>query len=128
MIRAAYAPWMVRLEDLPDVTDGVAEEIATAQVWVAAAKTDLLGYVSARFSEDDVHIMNLAVHPGAGGRGIATSLIAHVTDAARGAGVPVMRLATHRDMTGNVAFYARLGWTVSGRDGNKVMMEYHLGP
>ncbi len=127
VIRAAYAPWMARLDDLPDITAGVVEEIGTARVWVAADDTGILGYLSAGFAEDHVHIANIAVHPDAAGQGIATALIAHVTDAARSAGVAVMWLATHRAMSRNVRFYERRGWAVSGREGSKVMMEYHLG-
>ena len=70
--------------------------------------------------------MNIAVDPDAAGKGVGSALIGALEDTARAAGITDLSLATHRDMPGNVDFYRKLGWSVTGREGNRIMMARHL--
>mgnify|MGYP001816939895 CR=1 FL=1 len=126
VIAAAYAPWRIKLPDLPDVTADVASEIEHGIAWVAELGGRIVGVVIARRTEAAVHIANLAVAPDAGGHGIGSALVRTVEDAAHQDGVSVLQLATHARMDRNVTFYERLGWKVSSQQGNKILMERRL--
>jgi len=73
---------------------------------------------------DDVfHIANIAVHPNTQGMGLGAALMATAEDEANNRNCTKLRLATHKDMPENVAYYSRLGWSEVAREGNKVLME-----
>ncbi len=126
VIAAAYAPWRARLPDLPDVTDGVAGDIARGPAWVAEAEGRIAGVLLAGRDGTVLHVANIAVRPGMGGQGIGAALMREAETWAARAGCTLLRLATHAAMTRNVGFYERLGWQVTARDGNKVLMARHL--
>ncbi len=126
LIAAAYAPWRARLDDLPDVTDGVAADIAEGPTLVAVLGGTLAGIAISRVEGGVLHLANLAVAPEAGGRGVGSALVRAVEAEARDRGIAMLRLATHVRMEGNVGFYERLGWHVTDRAGNKVLMARHL--
>jgi GNAT superfamily N-acetyltransferase len=116
-VAEAYAPF--RALDLPPVTEGIAEDIRDHHVWVAVHDGAIAGGVVLVMA-DTVHIANLAVLPARGGLGIGRALIEQATDAAWAAGHDHVTLATHAGMTGTQAFYRRLGWQETGREGQKV--------
>ncbi|WP_373635770.1 GNAT family N-acetyltransferase [Yoonia sp. SS1-5] len=124
-IDAAYAPHIDRGLDLPPVGAGIADDIQTHSVWVATQNGVVRGGIVLVLAAA-AHIANLAVHPAAGGQGIAKTLIGQAISAARSAGYDRVQLATHAEMTATQAVYLRLGWTEAGRDGNKVYFEYRL--
>ncbi len=126
VIRAAYAPWVEKLPDLPDVAGGLGDAIAGGGVSVATDGQSILGVVMIGWDAKILHLQNLAVAPSSGGQGIGSALIRHAEKQARKGGATRMRLATHAEMTGNVALYERLGWSVTGQDGAKVLMERTL--
>lgn len=126
LIAAAYAPWRAWLGDLPDVTDGVAEDIAHGPALVAEVDGVLAGIAIAKVRDGTMYLANLAVQPTAGGRGVGSALVRAVETEARRQGIVVLRLVTHVRMDSNVGFYERLGWQVAGREGNKVLMTRHL--
>ncbi len=123
VIGAAYAPLRADLVDLPEVTAGVADQIAGGGAWVAEQAGTILGVVLTSRTGTNLHIVNLAVSPAAAGSGIGSALMAHVERMATDDGIERLRLATHRDLPANVAFYGRRGWRVTERDGSKVLME-----
>ncbi|WP_068115462.1 GNAT family N-acetyltransferase [Tropicimonas marinistellae] len=128
VIRAAYGPWIERLDGLPDVDSGVADEIETHPVWVAEADDTgrILGGLVMHIGTDAAQVANLAVHPDCGGRGVGRALMAVAEDYARRAGFTRMTLASHRDMTPTLRFYFNSGWTETGREGYRVFMEKSL--
>lgn len=126
VIRRAYAPWRAKLPDLPDVASGVAEDIATGPALVAEVDGTVTGILLAKADPGTLHIMNIAVSPDAKGQGIGSALMRAIEAHARADSTHTLYLATHRDMPGNVALYEHLGWTVTGRDGTKILMERHL--
>ena len=122
VIRAAYANWAKALADLPDVSGGLAEDIAGGRAWVAMVEGEIVGCLIGGDVSGRWHLSNVAVAPEHGGKGFGRALMAFaVTEAAR-VGASGMALATHRDMPGNVALYKRLGWRVVAKEGNRIMM------
>ncbi|MEM7267739.1 MAG: GNAT family N-acetyltransferase [Pseudomonadota bacterium] len=124
VIETAYAPFRETIPDLPDVAAGVEDDIRTRTVLVAE-KNGLIGVAIASL-DATAHLMNLAVHPNSGGKGVGKALIAAVESAARNAGAAEIALATHSAMPGNVALYERLGWCVTSHEGAKVLMTKKL--
>lgn len=127
-IDRAYAQYRAEIPDLPDVSSGVAEDIANHDVWVAERGADIVGGLILVRREDDALLANLAVDPRATGAGIGRALIGLAEEACLKAGRHTLRLATHVAMPGNIALYTRLGWQETGRDGTKVQMEKRLTP
>lgn len=126
LIRRAYAPFIGRLPDLPDVSAGVAGDIGLGWSFVAENGATLTGIALAAPAGDGLHLMNIAVDPDAAGQGVGSTLVRALEDAAQAAGITSLALATHRDMPRNVGFYRKLGWSVTGTDGTRIMMARHL--
>jgi len=122
VIKAAYAVWSVSLPDLPDVAGGVDEDIAAGRVWIAVEKEVIVGCLIGGMVSGRWHLANIAVSPDQGGRGVGKALMAFALVEAARLDAAEMTLATHRKMLGVIALYKRLGWEVSGEDGNKIMM------
>lgn len=120
---AAYAPFAEL--GLPPVTEGLADDIRDHNVWVAEVDDVLRGGIVLVLG-GHAHIANLAVHPDASGHGVGRTLIDKATAAAAAAGHSEMRLATHALMTDTRAFYRKLGWAETGREGNKVYFAKQL--
>lgn len=125
-ITAAYAGYADQGIELPPVAEGVLRDIRDNVVWVAADGTHILGGVILSVRGDSADLMNIAVHPGAAGRGVGRALVKAALDSARAAGHATAELATHRDLPQNVALYKHLGWRETGRDGVKVHMAIDL--
>lgn len=119
-MRAAYAPF--EHFGLPPVTEGIADDIRDHNVWVAEIAGDVRGGIVIVLGET-AHIANLAVHPDAGGHGIGKDLIAKAIAVAQAAGHKTVQLATHVDMVETQAFYRKIGWVETGREGKKVYFE-----
>jgi GNAT superfamily N-acetyltransferase len=110
---------------LPPVTEGVADDLAQHDVWVAELDGSVAGGIVAALGRN-AHIMKLAVHPDAGGHGLGRALIDQVIEAAKAAGHAEIHLATHAKMTATQAFYRKSGWAESGHDGDKVYFKWQL--
>lgn len=115
-----------RLPDLPDVSAGIAEEIAAGTVTVAERAGQPVGAIIVHVSGSRAHLVNVATDPGERGRGTVRALIDHALRAARAEGAQVIALATHVAMPENVTLYTRLGWQEMGREGKRVLMERAL--
>jgi ribosomal protein S18 acetylase RimI-like enzyme len=122
-LTAAYAPFQEL--GLPAVTQGIADEIRDHNVWVAQIDGVVRGGIVLVLGPR-AHIANLAVHPDAGGHGIGRALIDQACQAAKAAGHAEIQLATHKDMTATQAFYHKLGWQETGREGKKVYLAKQL--
>lgn len=123
VLTAAYAPFQPL--GLPPVTEGIGEDIRDHNVWVAEVDGQVRGGIVVVLG-GHAHIANLAVHPDASGHGIGTALIDQAVAAAEAAGHANVRLATHAGMAATQAFYRRLGWEETGREGDKVYFELQL--
>lgn len=122
LITDAYAQARADLPDLPDVADGVEDEIMAGRLWVLERNGGLAGVLNATTHGSALQIINIAVDPKARGGGLGRALMTHAEALAAKAGVREMRLSTHVAMKGTRAFYARLGWKESGTTGNKVTL------
>jgi GNAT superfamily N-acetyltransferase len=122
LIDAAYAAAHRRVPDLPDVSGGIADDIAERVVLVAWSGPSPVGVAIWGLDGSAAHLANIAVHPDSAGQGIGKALIAAVEQGARAAGADRIDLATHVGLPENVALYGHLGWRESGREGNKVYM------
>ncbi|MBL4767214.1 MAG: GNAT family N-acetyltransferase [Rhodobacteraceae bacterium] len=108
--------------DLPPVSEGLDQDIRDHLVWISVEESQTVGVIVVAINSDHAHLMNIAVHPSAGGKGIAKSLIECALEELRRLKVGRIELATHVDMPRNVSLYRHLGWAETGRSGNKVHM------
>lgn len=121
-IDAAYARYQGQITDLPPVSEGCAEEIATNHVWVAVRDGAIIGGLVLAVRGDVLKLANLAVHPEHGGQGIGRKLIELALSEARARGFDEIHLNTHVKMSDNITLYQRLGWIETARHGNTVSM------
>jgi ribosomal protein S18 acetylase RimI-like enzyme len=125
-VEAAYAPIRARGVALPDVSEGLSEDIARNLVWVAEDAGRIVGGIVVVLHPDHAHLVNVAVDPGCRGTGLGRALIETAEAAMRTAGVTEFRLATHADLPENVVLYRRLGWQVFGQDESRIFMHRFL--
>jgi len=121
-IDAAYSIYRTTITDLPDVSDGVSEDIDQHFVWVAEVQKKVVGGAILAIDGDIAHIKNIAIDPAFSGQGIGKALILSLENECKHQGVKDIRLSTHVDMPNNIKLYGHLDWTETGRSGNKVHM------
>jgi [ribosomal protein S18]-alanine N-acetyltransferase len=122
----------MRVEDLPEVME--IERRSFTQPWtpglflhelkVPFSRTVLmrssngtrttLGYVCRWLVGDEVHILNLAVHPEHRGRGLGRRLVESVILEAQSAGARVVTLEVRRENSPARTLYRRLGFVEVG--------------
>ena len=120
-IEAAYSVYSSRIDDLPAVSEGVADAIQQHRVWVAETQHIVGGLILVP-CDDFLLLENIAVRPESTGMGIGRALIQQAEIDCQELGLQEIRLSTHEEMPENVAIYSRLGWAETGRSGNKVHM------
>ena len=126
LVDMAYQPYRDRGIALPDVTGGLADEIAAGRVWVARSGPDILGLVNLTLEPPAAHLVNVAVAPAAKGRGVGAGLIRHALALATARGCTSVDLGTHRDLPEVIALYQHLGWKITEAHGPKVAMSRSL--
>ncbi|MFZ1727348.1 MAG: GNAT family N-acetyltransferase [Albidovulum sp.] len=94
-IDAAYAHYRATIPDLPEVSRGLAGDIADHHVWVALADGTIAGGVVLHVSGVGAHLANLALHPGWQGKGLGRSLIAKAEGFARSQGCQSLSLGVY---------------------------------
>ena len=120
-IEDAYSVYSSRIDDLPAVSDGIADAIQRYRVWVAETER-IVGVLILVPQEDSLVLENIAVRPECTGMGHGRALMLQAEKNCQELGLHEIRLSTHKDMPENVAIYSRLGWRETGRSGNKVHM------
>ena len=113
----AYAGYvsLIGRKPAPMVAD-FAAQIAHGRVHVATGEGDALqGFIV--FYPEGRHMLleNVAVLPGAAGRGVGKALIGFCESEARRRGFDAVHLYTNEKMTGNLSLYPRLGYAETGR-------------
>ena len=75
--RAAYAQARATIPDLPDVSGGLAQDIAAHHVWIATGggTEPCLGGLVLGLDPPRAHLINVATVPAARGMGIARALL-----------------------------------------------------
>jgi len=122
-ITQAYATAMQEIPDLPDVTDGIAEDIENHHVTVAVDQQRILGVVIYDVTPDAVMIFNLAVSPDAQGRGVARRLLLNAESFAKTQNLANLRLRTHKQMHDTRSMYRHLGWVDVDETERAVLLE-----
>jgi ribosomal protein S18 acetylase RimI-like enzyme len=115
---AAFAEYEGRL-DPPSSAHGetaetVREKLKTARGVLACAAGEVLGSVFFEPAEGHIYLFRLAVHPAYRRRGVGRSLIEYVEKQARALGLPRVRLGVRVALTGQRAYYERLGYRQVG--------------
>ena len=126
---ARYVPLIGR-KPAPMVADFSAQ-IAKGEVFVATDDQEgLQGFIVFFAEGNHILLENVAVLPGAAGRGVGKALVNFCETAARERGFGAVRLYTNEKMTENLLIYTRLGYVEVGRrteDGfNRVYFEKPL--
>ncbi|MFV2038263.1 MAG: GNAT family N-acetyltransferase [Paracoccaceae bacterium] len=121
-IKAAYAPALARLSDLPDVAGGLEQDLKNNIVRVVVVGDRLVAVMVLVLHRDHVKLANIAVHPDHGGAGHGRALLQEATAIARQLDRCELRLVTHVGMPENVALYTHMGWKKSGQRGNAILM------
>ncbi|MEX0306976.1 MAG: GNAT family N-acetyltransferase [Ruegeria sp.] len=122
-LAGAYADAKRDIDDLPDVTSGILDDINERRVLIAEHGKHLLGVIVFGEMSDAMMIFNLGVSPEAQGKGIARQLLEAAEVSAKSGGLHILRLRTHRLMSGTCAMYRYLGWQEIETRGNAVLME-----
>jgi GNAT superfamily N-acetyltransferase len=114
----AYQHYVPRIgrEPAPMITD-YSGPVRAGQAWVAEAEGQAVGIVVLIPYPDHLLVENVAVRPGAQGRGVGRQLLARAEEVARELGHGEVRLYTHEAMTENIAYYPRRGYTETHRGG-----------
>ncbi len=125
-LESAYVQYRDRIDDLPAMSEGCAEDIANHLVWVAEAGGVILGGLVLIPTDGFMLLANVAVHPDGRGAGIGRRLLMLAESEAATRGYHQMRLNTHAGMPETIALYARNGWIETERQGNTVSMKKDL--
>ncbi|SLN37894.1 putative acetyltransferase [Falsiruegeria litorea R37] len=121
-LTAAYATARAELSDLPDVTGGIASDVADNLVFVAEDETNVIGVIVLVVRRDVLLIANLGVDPTSSGQGIGGRLLALAEDEAHKRNCRALQLRTHAGLTATRAMYLHLGWVEIEQSGNVVSM------
>ena len=129
VIDAAYAKYLGRMDKPPGpMLRDYGPSVQDSTTWVTGSPITAVLTLYPR--DDHLLIENIAVHPGAQGRGLGRVLMSFAEEEAARRGFTRMALVTHEAMTENQAIYARLGYTEVGRhaeDGyRRIYMEKRL--
>ena len=95
----------------PEPADVLAARLAGADGWVATAGGEPAGYAAASGIGDVLWLVQLAVDPTHGRKGLGRELVEAAAAHARRSGCSTLMLSTFRDVPFNRPWYARLGFT-----------------
>jgi predicted N-acetyltransferase YhbS len=111
LVRDAYAPYVMRIgrEPAPMSAD-YAALVAEDAVTVAVAGGTVIGVLVLKPEPEALLLENVAVAPGAQGRGVGRALVAFAEQRARELGFATVRLYTNVRMVENLSFYPALGY------------------
>lgn len=126
LIDRAYRGYREQGISIPDVSVGVSDEIAKGRVWLAMRSQSLAGVLILQLGTSQAHLVNVAVSPDVQRQGIGRDLIRKAIDMSCDAGCREIILATHQNLTSNVALYSELGWRVIAVQDTRVTMSRPL--
>lgn len=115
--QAAYSIYLHRMRDKPfPMLDDYSEHIRRKRLYVLEDEGTVLGYV-VLIAEDAGALLldNIAVHPEKQGAGYGNSLARFAEEQGRRQGCKRIYLYTNEVMTENLAWYERLGYSVTHR-------------
>jgi GNAT superfamily N-acetyltransferase len=110
LIDAAYARYLTRMDKPPGpMLRDYGPSVEAGTTWVTGSPITAVLTLYPR--GDHLLVENIAVHPGAQGRGLGRVLMSFAEEEAARRGLTRLTLFTHEVMTENQAIYARLGYT-----------------
>ena len=113
LVDAAYAKWIPLIGRLPTpMQANYAQAVLNHRFDLLQSGEGLAALIETLRRDDDLLIVNVAVHPHHQGRGYGTELLAHAESIAAEAGLPRLRLYTNKKYTANLRLYAALGYRV----------------
>ncbi|MGI9353087.1 MAG: GNAT family N-acetyltransferase [Rhizobiaceae bacterium] len=125
-IDAAYAAYKLRIDDLPAVSAGIADDIANNLVFVATKEWMVVGGIIVINNGDFAQVANVAVDPHSSGLGLGRALMERAEQECRNLGIRELRLNTHVEIPENIHLYKHLGWQSEGVVGRKVHMSKQI--
>ncbi|WP_281658335.1 GNAT family N-acetyltransferase [Halobacillus sp. Cin3] len=127
-MQKAYSVYKKRMNgnQLPPLEADYKGEIVSYPVWVLDKGDEILGGVILMFHPTYTQVANIAVDPDYQGHGLGRRLLGFAEEKSVERGCFEMRLATHRLLTENVAFYTSMGWEESGRDDFRIFFKKRL--
>ena len=90
-------------------------QIRAGKLHVVELEGEVAGFVVFYPRGDHLDVENVAVLPGAQGKGIGKALLGFAEDEARRLGLPAVELYTNVKMVENQAFYPALGYVETDR-------------
>jgi GNAT superfamily N-acetyltransferase len=109
VIDAAYARYLTRMDKPPaPMFRDYGPSVEAGTTWVTGSPITAVLTVYPR--DDHLYVENIAVDPGAQGRGLGRALMEFAEQEAARRALGRMALVTHEAMTENQAIYARLGY------------------
>lgn len=111
---AGHAPESVLTETT--ALDVLQKAQRSGHLWVALSDDVAVGFAHVEVIERNAaHLQEIDVDPRHGRRGLGTNLVMHVCEWAARNGYASVTLTSFRDVSWNMPFYARLGFTVVPR-------------
>jgi ribosomal protein S18 acetylase RimI-like enzyme len=109
VIDAAYARYLTRMDKPPaPMFRDYGPSVEAGTTWVTGSPITAVLTLDPR--DDHLYVENIAVDPGAQGRGLGRALMEFAEQEAARRSLNRMALVTHEAMTENQAIYARLGY------------------
>jgi ribosomal protein S18 acetylase RimI-like enzyme len=116
IVNDAYSIYLARNGKIPGpMRDDYERLIDAERVHVLEDGSEIIGLVVLIPEQQTMLLDNVAVSPGAQGRGFGVRLIAFAEQTARAGGFAAIRLYTQDIMTENLALYSRLGFVETHR-------------
>ncbi|CAB3669234.1 GNAT family N-acetyltransferase [Achromobacter denitrificans] len=116
IVRDAYSPYIQRIGATPGpMLDDYPARIAQGLVHVLLASGDVQALLVLIPEPDCLLLDNIAVSPGAQGKGYGRHLLRFAEDEARRRGLAAIRLYTQEKMTENIGIYRRHGYVETHR-------------
>ncbi|MDE2198863.1 MAG: GNAT family N-acetyltransferase [Rhodospirillales bacterium] len=127
IVRAAYAHYIARIGREPGpMLDDYAALIAAKRVLLAERDGGVEGVLVLLPQDDAMLLDNIAVAPGAQGRGLGRFMMAFAERRAVEAGYNAIKLYTNEAMTENIALYGRLGYAETHRATEKGLRRVYM--
>ena len=116
LTKAAYASYLPVLGYPPQpVTEDYLPRIAAGEVRLAEVAGTVVGLLVLEQHRDHAMIYSVAVLPDRQGKGHGHALLRLAEEEARRCGLPELRLYTNARMERNIALYAMVGFSETGR-------------
>lgn len=98
------------------MTDDHLARIERGETFILSDGGETVGVTSMSIEGAAVHIFNIAIHPGARGRGLLHAVFRFAEAMARESGASKLSLYTNMLMERNLAIYKHVGFTEVGRE------------